>query len=540
MKKSLQLICFLLLFAVSTYAQDLTRGPYQQALTQTSVRVLWTTSTPTTGWIKVGTSPENLDQTFAESGAVANHDVLVTGLNPFQKYYYSIGYDGTTLTGGDANHFILTAKPAGDTTGFSAWVIGDFGKGNSNQTNVKTAFEAYNKTNPVDFGIMLGDNVYDDGTQDEYQKKVFEGVWGFDSLFKFIQFYSTPGNHDYNSINRFDDPKDHRGPYFDIFKAIEKGEAGGVPSNSKLYYSFDYGHVHFISLNSELFQWTGINNSPMEQWLKQDLQANKQPWTIVFFHQPPYSTGSHNSDDFWQIFMRNMRTRFTPIFEQYGVDVVFSGHSHAYERSYLIKGLTSNSGLYDPAKHLVQGGSGNPDEGTPYIKQMGGIGTLYNVVGNSGSNTSDDRLPARVHPIFYIRDGGSNVCGSLILEVRGSFLTGTYITAQGEIKDKYQIYKQLPTSTSVKENFASNIGLRAWPNPSAENLNLTFNAGANARGSLLVSDMSGRQLLQQTLLVQDSEMVMPVNGWAKLPAGTYVVTLEFNNQPASITVVKGR
>jgi acid phosphatase type 7 len=542
MIRQLLSILFSLMVLVNLSAQDLSRGPYQQALTQTSVKVMWSTSQPTTGWVKVGTSPDNLETVFSENGVGTDHIVEVNGLSPKSIYYYAVGYDDVTLAGGNNRHSIQTAMVKGDTTGFSFWALGDFGKANNEQRLTRLTFENYNKNagKPVDFAIMLGDNAYNDGTQDEYQRKTFSYDFGYDSLMRFLHFYSTPGNHDYNSVNRFDAPENHNGPYFDVFKSLEKGEAGGVPSNTKLYYSHDYGHVHFINLNSELFQWTGIKNSPMEKWLIEDLKANTLPWVVVYFHQPPYSSGSHISDDFWEIFMKNMRVNFVPIFDQYGVDLVLCGHSHVYERSMLINGLYTNSGLFDPAKHVIQGGSGNPDEGQSYVKQYGGKGTIYNVVGNSGSSTSEDKLPSRIHPIFVIQDAGSSVCGSLVVEAKGSTLTGTYVSSTGEIRDRYQIYKQLPTATSVKENFAAKIGLKAYPNPSSDLLTLSFEGAQNARGSIRISDISGRQVAAQTIQVQEGSMVVPINGWAKLPAGTYVVNLEFNKQPASITVIKAK
>jgi len=542
MTKKLLSVILTTFFLSSLIAQDLTRGPYQQALTQTSVKVMWSTSEPTIGWVKIGSTPDNLETVFSETGTSTDHIVDVKNLNPKSIYYYAIGHGDVTIAGGNDRHFIKTAMAQGDTSGFSLWAIGDFGKANNEQRLTRVSFENYNGSlaKPVDFAIMLGDNAYNDGTQDEYQRKTFSADFGYDSLMRFMHFYSTPGNHDYNSVNRFDAPERHVGPYFDVFKSLEKGEAGGVPSNTKLYYSHDYGHVHFINFNSELFQWTGIKNSPMERWLIEDLKANTQPWVVVYFHQPPYSSGSHISDDFWEIFMKNMRVNFVPIFDQYGVDLVLCGHSHVYERSMLINGLYTNSGLFDPAKHVVQGGSGNPDLGQAYVKQYGGKGTIFNVIGNSGSSTSEDKLPSRIHPIFVLQDAGSGVCGSLILEAKGSTLTGTYLKTTGEILDRYQIFKQLPTVTSVKENFAGKIGLKAYPNPSAENLTLSFEGAQNARGSIIINDISGRQVLAQTMQVQEGSMVVPVNGWAKLPAGTYVVSLEFNKQPASITVIKAK
>lgn len=527
-----------LVFTLSINAQSLLRGPYLQALTQTSVKIMWRTSEPTTGWVKFGNSPDNLQTVVSETGSVTNHIVDITGLNPYQQYYYEIGFDNISLAGATDKHFFKTAKITGDTTGFSAWTIGDFGKGNIELRDTRNAFENYTSSKPVDFGIMLGDNAYSDGTDSEYQTKMFDMPNGLADVFRNLQFYATPGNHDYNSVNRLDDPLKHEGPYFEVFKAITNGEAGGVPSNSKLYYSFDYGHTHFVNINSELIQWTGFNGSPMENWLRADLEANKQPWTVVFFHQPPYASGSHVSDDLWQLFMKNMRERFNPIFDKYSVDLVMCGHSHAYERSMMIHGHYGRSGVFDPAKHVIQGGTGNPDTEGPYIKQPGGKGTVYAVIGNSGSSEGD--MPAKAHPIFVARDGGSSVCGSLVLEVRGSTLTGTYVDSKGAVKDKFSIFKQIAQSTPVKENYADKIGLIAFPNPSSEYLRISFNGEKYEKGNILITDISGRQMLSQTIQTDQGQMNYSVDNWSKLAAGSYIVNVEVNGKPASITVVKGQ
>lgn len=537
MKRNLLSLLMVIAVIWQLSAQDLVRGPYMQNLTQTSVKVMWRTSAPTQGWVKVGSSPDNLTLTFTGSADATNHIVDITGLNPYQQYFYSIGYGDITLSGGDVQHTFRTAKIAGDTSGIRAWVIGDFGKGNQAQDDVMTSFVNYNPSNPVDFGIMLGDNVYNDGTDDEYQRKLFT-FSKHPEIFKYLNFYSTPGNHDYNMVNRLDDPRNHRGPYYEIFKSLSLGEAGGVPSNSHLYYSFDYGHVHFISLNSELIQWTGINNSPMEQWLRQDLEANRQPWTVVFFHQPPYASGSHISDDIWQLFMKNMRERFNPIFDKYSVDLVINGHSHMYERSMLIHGHYGRSPQFKPEVNLIQGGTGNPDTDGPYVKTPGGKGTVYAVVGNSGSSEGD--YPVKGHPVFVARDGGSSVCGSLILEVKGSMLTGSYLSSTGEIKDKFAIFKQIAQSTPIKENFAERISLKAFPNPASEQLQVSFIADRSLRGSILVNDLSGRQVLSQTIQVNPGAFVVSIDNWKDLPLGNYLVNVELDGNPAVVSVVKAR
>src|SRR6185436_19334444 len=143
----------------------------------------------------------------------------------------------------------------------------------------------------------------------------------------------TLGNHE-GQVTTSGDPGPSTGPYYDAFVLPAAGEAGGVPSGTEAYYSFDYGETHFISLNS-----TQVNRSstgPMATWLEADLAATSAKWIIAFWHHPPYSRGTHNSDV--DIELIEMRENILPILEAGGVDLVLCGHSHAYERSYLVDG----------------------------------------------------------------------------------------------------------------------------------------------------------------------------------------------------------
>ena len=72
------------------------------------------------------------------------------------------------------------------------------------------------------------------------------------------------------------------------------GEAGGVPSGTEAYYAFDYGNIHFVCLDS--FDSNRSSRGAMATWLRNDLEANTQTWTIAYWHHPPYSKGSHDSD----------------------------------------------------------------------------------------------------------------------------------------------------------------------------------------------------------------------------------------------------
>ena len=80
----------------------------------------------------------------------------------------------------------------------------------------------------------------------------------------------------------------------------------------------------------------------MATWLRNDLAATAQTWLLAFWHHPPYTKGSHNSDTETELVQ--MRQNILPILEDYGVDLVLTGHSHSYERSFLLDGHYGTSG----------------------------------------------------------------------------------------------------------------------------------------------------------------------------------------------------
>ena len=108
----------------------------------------------------------------------------------------------------------------------------------------------------------------------------------------------------------------------------------------------------------------------MLTWLQNDLASTTQPWVIAFFHHPPYSKGSHDSDT--DIELKEMRQNALPILENAGVDLVLSGHSHSYERSFLIDGHYGTSSTFTSAMKK-NGGSGREDGTGAYRKPTYGM-----------------------------------------------------------------------------------------------------------------------------------------------------------------------
>lgn len=134
---------------------------------------------------------------------------------------------------------------------------------------------------------MLGDNAYSDGTDAQYQRNLFNI---YPSMLRKSVLWPTLGNHDGHSSSS----SSQSGPYYASFTLSRSAEAGGVASGTEAYHSFDYGNIHFVNLNSY-----DVSRSPtgaMLTWLQNDLAANTKDWLIAFFHHPPYSKGSHNSD----------------------------------------------------------------------------------------------------------------------------------------------------------------------------------------------------------------------------------------------------
>lgn len=562
------IVTTILLFSLSVaaMAQSLLRGPYLQLPTETSMTIQWRTDQSAVGTVKVGTDPANLTETFTESTSATDHSVRVTGLQPGTRYYYSVSINNNVLAGGDSLHTFKTNPPQGSTEPIRIWAIGDFGKGNQEQYQVRDSWTNYTGARGTDVWLWLGDNAYNDGTDQEYQTKVFDV---YDTMFRYMPFSPCPGNHDYNSVSPITgsinplDTVNHTGPYYDIVSVPRYGEAGGVASGYEYYYSFNYGNVHFISLNSELgsvtnqsHDWTGahplggFNGSPMTQWLEQDLQQNTQPWVIVYFHQPPYSKGSHDSDDIWELYMQAMRENFTPIFDQYGVDLVINGHSHVYERSYPIKGHTGDTGDWDPQQNLVSSLSGYEAGDGAYVKYnhkpKANSGTIYAVVGCSASKDSDPELN---HPAMHTGAGGDTTVGSMFIDVTGNRLDACFIRRDGKILDHFTVLKQ--DTAVVNDTTSDSTGtwiptmeqlyrLNIYPNPFQKSITVAYELKTLTDVSLKMYNVAGETVHEIPFHTQSPGVhQLKIDGdKLALPEGIYFLDLSIGGSSTIKKAIK--
>lgn len=404
---------------------SVTRGPYLQLGTADSVVIRWRTSAPVVGRVQFGSSPGAVTGAVQESSARTEHEVRLTGLTADTLYYYSLGTPTVMLAGDETFRFRTSPSP-GTARPTRIWVVGDSGTADANARAVRDAYVSFTGTRETDLWLMLGDNAYNDGLDHEYQAAVFNM---YPRMLRKTVLWPAYGNHDgYGS-----DAATNTGPYYDIFTLPKQGEAGGVASGTEAYYSFDYANIHLISLES--FETSRSPTGPMLTWLQQDLAANTQPWVIAFFHHPPYSKGSHDSDT--EIELVEMRENALPILEHYGVDLVLAGHSHSYERSFLIDGHYGDSSSFTVSMKR-DGGSGRPEVSGAYEKPTYGMaphqGAVYVVAGTSGK-ISGGTLN---HPAMYT---SQTVLGSLVLDVEGNTLDATFLDSSGVPRDHFSIIK---------------------------------------------------------------------------------------------------
>lgn len=518
-------------------AQNLLRGPYLQSMLPTGVKIMWRTDIPSISKIEYGESLDNLSQMISSDSLELDHIMELKNLTPSTTYYYKVSAQNA-LAGGDEWHHFTTAPPFGAISPFRAWILGDFGAANQDQILVKRSFLDYSAEHPVDFWMWLGDNTYTSGKDFEYQNTVFSKDYGYDSIFRYLPFYPTPGNHDYGSVIQGANGV-HKGPYFNIVNVFQNGEAGGEPSNTEKYYSYDYGNVHFISLNSEAVSEVFLTNLNMKNWLIRDLQKNVQPFTVVYWHQCPYSKGSHNSDAAWEIFIKAMRENYVPILEEYNVDLVITGHSHVFERSYLMHGHYGNSASFDSSTMVINGTSGNFEEGTPYLKYLPGQGdgsrngTVYVVAGNGGKSESN---PPLNHPAFFAVDGGEGVCGSLILDVENNRIDIRYLRKDGSIGDYFSIIKEMSTGIQLNEIFEK---LNIFPNPSNSEINLELFSSKSNDIEISLFDLKGQylQLLFEGHIASGNNTLKLNLSKLNYTAGTYFLNIKGANNASKMVKI---
>lgn len=392
------------------------RPPYLQRASEDEITVRWRTAGATDSVLRYGLSPTALTSTIQDPTLKTEHEFTLQGLAPDTTYYYSVGSTSKVFAGADSDHRFRTAPVPGTRKKFRVWVLGDSGTADASAAAVRDAWLAYSGGAPPDLWVMLGDNAYESGSDAEYTAAVFDM---YPMVLRQSPLWSTRGNHEKSAS-----------VYYDTFTLPTAAEAGGVPSGTEAYYSFDYANVHFICLDS--FGSDRSVGGPMWTWLQADLQATTQEWIVAFWHHPPYSKGSHDSD--FETELVQMRQNFLPLLESGGVDLVLAGHSHSYERSFLLDGHYGNSSTLAPSM-IKDGGDGREGGDGPYVKaSIPHAGAVYTVAGSSGKTTN---APLD-HPAMFF---SVKALGSVVLDFDGERLDAAFLTATGQVTDHYTLIK---------------------------------------------------------------------------------------------------
>jgi len=395
--------------------QFVDRQPYLVAQTQTSMRIKWQTPEAEIGKVAYGLTPNTLTNVLIEPIGSKKHSITIPRLTECTQYYYKVISSSLSIDNNGRYFRTLCEKKEKQ----RLWVIGDSGQVGANQREVYAQLYKYIKNDykELDMWLLLGDNAYSSGTQKQFNKTLFKP---FLELVKRYTPWAVAGNHD-----------TRRWAFYDVFDFPKNGEAGGLASKHEEFYAVEDANLHLVVLDSETISRS--NSGAMAKWLRKDLAANKKPWVIVAFHTPPYSDGGHKSDSCWDSRGRlcDMRETFVPIFDEFGVDLVLSGHSHGYERSKLIVNHLGKSDTFS-AKNIVQ------NRKTDYTKSLSekkNSGTIYQVCGSSakldGATYKHPALPYSLHEM-----------GSLIIELTPTTLTSKFLNIDGKIADEFTITKK--------------------------------------------------------------------------------------------------
>jgi hypothetical protein len=246
--------------------------------------------------------------------------------------------------------------------------IGDSGTGDKPQYQVAAEMSAWHRTFPFDIVIMLGDNIYGSQRPQDFVDK-FEHPYK-PLLDAGVKFYAALGNHD-SQANRFYTPWNMSG---------------------ERYYAYARKNVKFFVLDSDYMDPKQL------QWIDTELSRARDDWKIVYFHHPLYSSGGRHGSEV------DLRVTLEPLFVKYGVNVVYSGHDHIYER------IKPQKGIY----YFVSGSGGqlrggdlkkSPLTAVGYdadqafmLNEIAGDELFFQVISRTGKTVDAGVLPRQAKP----------------------------------------------------------------------------------------------------------------------------------------------
>jgi hypothetical protein len=253
-----------------------------------------------------------------------------------------------------------------DSLKFAAF--GDNGTGDKAQYDIAAQMNAWHAKFPFDMVIMLGDNIYGSQGARAFTEK-FENPYK-PLLDAGVKFYAALGNHD-DQNSRFYKPWN---------------------MNGERYYSYTKKNVKFFVLDSDYLDPKQL------QWIESELKSARDDWKMVYFHHPLYSSGGRHGSEV------DLRVTLEPLFVKYGVNIVYSGHDHIYERIKPQKGIyyfVSGSGgqlRTGDLKRSALTAAGYDSEETFMLNEVAGDELFFQVISRSGKTVDAGMLPRQPKP----------------------------------------------------------------------------------------------------------------------------------------------
>jgi Calcineurin-like phosphoesterase len=247
-------------------------------------------------------------------------------------------------------------------------IIGDSGTGARAQYEVAEQMAKCRAVFEFDFVLMLGDNIYGSKHASDFRLK-FEDPYK-KLLDAGVKFYASLGNHDHPS-SRFYKPFNMDG---------------------KRYYSFKRGNAMFLALDSNYPEPQQI------EWITQQLKSSGSTWKICYFHHPLYSHSRYHGPD------SDLRKLLEPILMQNGVQVVFNGHEHVYERLHPKNGINyfvlGNSGALRTGdlRPSPETAKGFDTDQTFELVEIAGDELYYQTISRTGQTVDAGKLEAGKKP----------------------------------------------------------------------------------------------------------------------------------------------
>ncbi len=390
-----------------------------------------------------------------------NYAVAVPPLAPGKRFGYQVEMNGKRLAEG----WFTTRKPRGTKTRFVAF--GDNSYGDVSDRMI--AYQAF-KALP-DFVMNTGDNVYEDGTDDEYARYFFP-VYNAEKagprigapLLRSVPFYTVIANHDVHGKDEKKYPvadftlHPDSLAYFTNLYLPENGlsTASAPPLAGPVKpivhfkvcagsrfprtcnYSFDYGDGHFLCLDSNIY--VDPNDAALQSYIEADLKATNATWKFVVFHHPCFNVGAEH---YTQQHMRVL----APIFERCGVAIVWHGHEHNYQRTMPLRFAPSDikgASNVNTKARLVPGTFtlDTHFDGKAHTKPEG---VLYITTGAGGKHLYDSEWgqKAKTHPedgnIDYIARFVADRHSLTVIDMDRKALMIKQVDQWGELIDQFRL-----------------------------------------------------------------------------------------------------